>query len=287
MPVAQWLRGILAHLQIPFEEHHHPPVHAASHLAHAEHVSGYRVAKTVFLADDTRPLAVVLRAADRVDLPRVRDIVGNAELRFATEEEIAGWFRGCEPGSVPPLPIRRDLRILMDRDLACFGDIWFAAGSSQAAVSVPFRDWYRAVRPGVGCLAVTTNGRRRKQANPVLVIEDEADTNDLLCRLLEREGVACRGAEHGKHALDLAAQLPPAAILLDLMLPDMSGFDVYERLRRTGPIKRIPTIVVTALDDDASRRRSEELGADAYLTKPFLPEQLLAEVEEVLTDSRG
>jgi CheY-like chemotaxis protein len=241
----------------------------------------------VILADGQRPLAVVLRAGDRIDVPRLGSIVGNDHLRFATEEEMAGWFRGCEPGTVPPLPLRRDLRILMDRSLACFRDIFFAAGSSRTAVSVPFRDWYRGVRPGVGCFALKTNGHRTKELKRVLVVEDETDTNDLLCRLLERQGFACQGVEQGGDALDLAAEAPPSAILLDLMLPDMNGFEMYERLRRTGPIKRIPTIVVTALDDAASRRRGEELGADAYLTKPFLPERLIAEMEEVLTDARG
>jgi CheY-like chemotaxis protein len=228
-----------------------------------------------------------LRAGDRVDLHRVSTILENDALRFASEAEIAGWFRGCDPGSVPPLPLRRDMWILMDRALACFANIMFAAGTPEDAVSVSFRQWYRAVRPGVGRFAMSTNGFHAKKRAPVLVVEDERDTNDLLCKLLEREGIDCQGAEHGKHALDLAAEAPPSAILLDLMLPDMNGFDVYEKLRRTGPIKRIPTIVVTALDDEASRRRSEELGADAYLTKPFLPEQLLAQVEEVLTDARG
>jgi CheY-like chemotaxis protein/prolyl-tRNA editing enzyme YbaK/EbsC (Cys-tRNA(Pro) deacylase) len=287
MAVGFFLSEVMNHLRIPFQEHSHPPVYGASHLAHAEHVSGHRVAKTVILTDGSSPVAVVLRAADRVDVSRVRSVLGNDELRFATEEEIANWFRACEMGSVPPLPIRRDFRILMDRALATVGNILFAAGSAEVAVSVSFRDWYRAVRPGVGRFTATTNGFHHKKPAPVLVVEDEVDTNDLLCRLLEREGIECCGAEHGTRALDLAAQVPPAAILLDLMLPDMNGFDVYERLRRTGPLKRIPTIVVTALNDAESRRRSEELGADAFLTKPFLPEQLLAEVEGALADAKG
>jgi CheY-like chemotaxis protein/prolyl-tRNA editing enzyme YbaK/EbsC (Cys-tRNA(Pro) deacylase) len=287
MAMGHWLKSILNHLCIPFEERHHQPAFSASQLAHVQHVSGHRVAKTVFLADGDSPVAIVLRAGDRVDLSRVRSVLGNDDIRFATESEIQDWFRGCEVGSVPPLPLRRDLRILMDRSLACFADILFPAGTAENAVTVSFRAWYRAVRPGVGRFAAVSNGFHAKTRAPVLVVEDEADTNDLLCRLLQREGIDCRGAEHGKHALDLAAEAPPSAILLDLMLPDMNGLDVYEHLRRNGPIKRIPTIVVTALDDAESRRRSEELGADAYLTKPFLPERLLAEVEEVLADARG
>jgi Ala-tRNA(Pro) deacylase len=287
MAMAQWLEQVLDHLRIPYDKHHHRPAYSASRLAQAEHVSGHRVAKTVILADVGRPIAVVLRAGDRLDLERVRAVAGGDELRLATEAEMADWFKGCEPGTVPPLPLRTDMLILMDRALANLGWMLFAAGTAEDAVCVPFRDWYRAVRPGMGRFTVALEGERPETQAPVLVVEDEADTNDLLCRLLRRQGIACRGAEEGQRAIDLAGEVKPAAILLDLMLPDMSGFTVYEELRKTGPIKRIPTIVVSALDDDATRRRSEELGADAYLTKPFLPEQLLAEVEEVLADSRG
>src|SRR5206468_8594177 len=132
---------------------------------------------------------------------------------------------------------------------------------------VRFRDWYRAVRPGVGRFTQPRPGSNGGNGRPtVLVVEDEPITNDLLCRLLEREGFACRGVEEGNHALALAPDLRPSAILLDLMLPDISGFDLYEKLRRTGPLKRIPVIVVTALDDEACRRRGSQLGGDAYLT---------------------
>src|SRR5207248_2893401 len=110
----------------------------------------------------------------------------------------------------------------------------------------------------------------------VLVVEDETDTNQLLCQLLEQEGLACRGVEEGGKALAAATSEPPAAILLDLMLPDMSGLEMYQQLRRVGSIKRIPCIIVTALDDDDSRQRSRQLGADVYLTKPFQPHMLVS-----------
>jgi DNA-binding response OmpR family regulator len=154
-------------------------------------------------------------------------------------------------------------------------------------VVVRFRDWYRAVRPGVGRFIKPLNGNGNGHSSPtILVVEDEADTNELLCRILERQGLVCRGAQEGKQAIVLASETSPSAILLDLMLPDVSGFEVYEQLRRTGPLRRIPVIVVTALDDEASRQRGRQLGADAYLTKPFLPQQLIDEVREALADAR-
>jgi CheY-like chemotaxis protein len=283
MGMPRWLRQILNHYDVPYQEHHHPPVFSAQELAEVEHTTGWRVAKTVFLADRGRPLGVVLPASARLDLARVQSVLGIPDLRLASEPEITTWFKGCQPGAVPPLLLRGDERILMDRSLAHLGTILFPAGTSEDAIAVRFRDWYRAVRPGVGRFALPHTSSNGVNGRPtVLVVEDEPATNELLCRLLEREGYACRGVEEGNHALALAPEVQPAAILLDLMLPDISGFDLYEKLRRTGPLKRIPVILVTALDDEACRRRGDQLGADAYLTKPFQPAALVAELQGAL-----
>jgi len=286
--VPQWLQRILDHYEVPFEIHTHPPVYSASFLAQTLHVSGHRVAKTVFLTDGKRPVAVVLPANMHVDPERVAKVVGCPDIRFASEAEIAAWFKGCQPGGVPPLRLRGDERLLMDRSLAHFGKLTFAGGSPELAVTVRFRDWYRMVRPGVGRFAMPVNSHNGAVAAPtVLVVEDEEDTNLLLRRLLEQEGILCQGALDGVRALTLASEVHPSAILLDLMLPDMNGFEVYERLRRAGPLKRTPVVVVTALDDASSRERGRQLGADAYLIKPFHPEKLMQELSEALEDARG
>jgi CheY-like chemotaxis protein len=223
-----------------------------------------------------------------VDAQRVAKVLGWPEIRFASETEIAGWFKGCQAGGVPPLRLRGDERIFMERSLAHFGTLTFAAGSPETSITVRFRDWYRMVRPGVGRFTMAVNGHNGTVHAPtVLVVEDEEDTNLLLRRLLEQEGIICQGALDGCRALNMASEVRPSAILLDLMLPDMNGFEVYERLRRAGPIKRTPVVVVTALDDANARERGRQLGADAYLLKPFLPEKLVQELNEALEDSRG
>jgi CheY-like chemotaxis protein/prolyl-tRNA editing enzyme YbaK/EbsC (Cys-tRNA(Pro) deacylase) len=288
MSVPRWFQRILKYYRVPYQEHLHPPVYSASHLAHIEHVTGRRVAKVVFLNARNHPIMVVLPAVARLDLPHVQSVLGEPELRLATEAEIAGWFKGCEPGSVPPFRLRGDLRILMDRGLAHLGQIVLPGGAPEIAISVRFRDWYRAVRPGLGRFAVPDgNGRQTAQPAPVLVVEDEAETNQLLCQLLQREGVVCQGVEAGGKALEAATQSPPAAILLDLMLPDMSGLEMVQRLRREGSLRRIPWLVLTALNDEASRQQVQELGGDGYLTKPLQPQTLVAEVRELLADARG
>src|SRR5260370_8268559 len=124
----------------------------------------------------------------------------------------------------------------MDRSLAHLGRILFPAGMSEDAIAIRFRDWYRAVRPGVGRFTLPRLGSNGANGRPtVLVVEDEPTTNELLCQLLEREGYACRGVEEGSHALALAPEFRPSAILLHLILPDISGFNLSEKLPPPGP----------------------------------------------------
>ncbi|HZV07125.1 MAG TPA: response regulator [Gemmataceae bacterium] len=288
MSVPHWFQRLLEYHNVPYHEHVHPPVYSASHLAHVEHITGRRVAKVVFLNARNHPVMVVLPAVARLATERVQSVLGEPELRMATETEIAGWFKGCEPGCVPPFRLRSDLRILLDRELAHLGEIVLPGGAPDVSISVRFRDWYRAVRPGVGHFTTGYAQAQKSAAEaPILIVEDEAETNRLLCQLLQREGVSCQGVEEGRKALSAATQTRPAAILLDLMLPDMSGWELMQQLRRQGSLKRIPWIALTALDDEASRQRVNELGADGYLTKPLQPQELVAEVRELLADARA
>jgi CheY-like chemotaxis protein/prolyl-tRNA editing enzyme YbaK/EbsC (Cys-tRNA(Pro) deacylase) len=287
MSVPRWLRNLLEYHRIPYEVHAHPPVYSASHLAHVEHVTGRRVAKVVFVNVRNHPVMVVLPAVARLDLERVRSVLGEPELRLATEAEITDWFKGCEPGCVPPFRLRGDLRILLDRELAHLGQIVLPAGASDVSIAVRFRDWYRAVRPGVGHFASPhPHGWQPAPPAPILIVEDESQTNQLLCQLLQREGVACQGVAQGRQALDAARQTQPAALVVDLMLPDMSGLDMVQELRRQGSLKRIPWLVLTALDDEIIRQRVNELGAEGYLTKPLQPQALIDEVRGLLADAR-
>jgi CheY-like chemotaxis protein/prolyl-tRNA editing enzyme YbaK/EbsC (Cys-tRNA(Pro) deacylase) len=287
LAVPHWLKRILQHYGVPFEERHHPRTWSASHLAHAEHISGRHVAKTVVLALRGRPLSIVLPAAALVDLGRVADVVGGSDLRFASEAEIARWFKGCQPGSVPPLKLRAGHHVIMDRSFARLGKMLFPAGTQEDAVIVQFRDWWRMVQPGVGRFALLFHAEAAPVRPTVLVVEDEHDTNDLFCRLLEKAGFDCFAAEAGQQALSMAARVRPSAVLLDLMLPDMSGFDVYERMRCPGSLRRPPAVIVSALDDEASRQRGASLGADAFLTKPFLPQTVVTELRSILADARA
>jgi prolyl-tRNA editing enzyme YbaK/EbsC (Cys-tRNA(Pro) deacylase) len=110
-------------------------------------------------------------------------LLGSLHVRFAKEDEIRHWYRGCEPGAVPPLRLRSDEQILMDRGIAHLGRVLFAAGTPEDAVAVRFRDWYRMVRPGVGRFALPVQGTVIPRQPPAgILVEDEEEMDQLLVR---------------------------------------------------------------------------------------------------------
>ncbi|MEV0408284.1 response regulator transcription factor [Actinoallomurus sp. NPDC050550] len=114
----------------------------------------------------------------------------------------------------------------------------------------------------------------------VLVVEDEPKMRMLLRRALTEEGYAVDVAADGPQALALADAATFDAVVLDVMLPGLDGFDVCTRLRRRG--KRVPVLMLTARDAIADRVRGLDGGADDYLTKPFSLEELLARLRALI-----
>lgn len=119
-----------------------------------------------------------------------------------------------------------------------------------------------------------------------MLVDDEPANLTLLEELLRLEGYATVSAESGAEALSLARASRPDLILLDIMMPEMNGFDVCEILRKDTALQTVPVIFLTALDDDTSRLRGLEMMADDYLTKPFNSRLLLAKVENILQLSK-
>jgi len=115
--------------------------------------------------------------------------------------------------------------------------------------------------------------------NQVLIVEDDASLVLGLSAALEADGHRVRVARTGPEGLQLALQVQPDLILLDLMLPGMSGFDFCRALRRSS---RVPIIMITAKDAEVDKIVGLELGADDYITKPFSVREVLARVNAVL-----
>ncbi len=116
----------------------------------------------------------------------------------------------------------------------------------------------------------------------ILVVEDEIDLADVVCYHLEREGYSCRRAEDGERALAEASRQPPDLIVLDRMLPKLSGDEVAQRLKRDARTASVPIIMLTAKVEDEDELVGFALGADDYVRKPFSVKLLLARVSAVL-----
>jgi two-component system, OmpR family, response regulator len=116
----------------------------------------------------------------------------------------------------------------------------------------------------------------------VLVVDDERDTNDILASLVQARGFEPVQVHSGSQALMALAQRQPDLILLDLMLPDLDGFELCDRLKRSRETNLIPIVMVTALQDAHHRAAGVRVGANGYLTKPFTPAQLHKMVDDAL-----
>ncbi|MCC6175546.1 MAG: response regulator transcription factor [Chloroflexi bacterium] len=118
----------------------------------------------------------------------------------------------------------------------------------------------------------------------ILVVDDERNIVQLARLYLRNEGYQVETAANGREALEKVRQVTPSLVLLDLMLPEMDGWEVCKQLRKSSDI---PIIMLTARDDDVDKVVGLELGADDYVTKPFNPRELVARVKAVLRRTEG
>lgn len=116
----------------------------------------------------------------------------------------------------------------------------------------------------------------------ILVVDDEAHIRQLVTLYLEKEGFGVETAADGRAALSRVNAVKPDLVVLDLMLPEIDGWQVCRELRRSPLTEALPIIMLTARDDMIDRILGLELGADDYLTKPFNPRELVARVRAVL-----
>ena len=109
----------------------------------------------------------------------------------------------------------------------------------------------------------------------VLVVEDDASLNELVGAYVELAGFEYRKALDGESAVREAQQRRPRMVILDIMLPDIDGFEVCKRLKSQSITWAIPVLMLTALSQEENRRRGLDCGAADYMTKPFDPDKLM------------
>ena len=117
----------------------------------------------------------------------------------------------------------------------------------------------------------------------VVCIEDEPEMIDLVKLILVRKGFDLTGAMGGREGLEAVRRIKPDLVLLDVMMPDMDGWEVYQQMKADPDLKDIPVIVVTAKAQSIDKVLGLHIAkVDDYVTKPFGPQELLRSVERVL-----
>lgn len=117
----------------------------------------------------------------------------------------------------------------------------------------------------------------------ILCIDDEPGVVELVSLILKSQNIKVEGVNSGKEGLDLMRQNPPDAVLLDVMMPEMDGWEVYKQMRSDDKLKHIPVIIVTARNSSFEEIIARErAGVSDYLTKPFLPNDLRKSLARVL-----
>ena len=121
----------------------------------------------------------------------------------------------------------------------------------------------------------------------VLVVEDVADIRDLISINLELEGFDVRTAGDGRECLDIVEAVEPDLITLDVAMPELDGFSTAARLRSQRTTTAIPLVMITARAQGFDLARGDEIGVDAYVTKPFDPADLVRTVRNLVTGGGG
>ena len=118
--------------------------------------------------------------------------------------------------------------------------------------------------------------------NKILVVEDEVKIRSVITMYLKKEGFTVLETGNGKEALALTEKEKPALIILDIMLPGLSGLDVCKQIKTNEKTKNIYVIILSAKGQEWEKVEGYQVGADLYETKPFSPKQLTQKVKEIL-----
>jgi len=122
-----------------------------------------------------------------------------------------------------------------------------------------------------------------KETIRVVCVEDEPEMIDLIRLILGRKGYEVIGAHGGMAAMQIIQEQMPDVILLDLMMPDMDGWEVYQKLKADDDVKNIPVIVVTAKAQSIDKVLGLHIAkVDDYISKPFSPQELLDSIDQIL-----
>lgn len=122
-----------------------------------------------------------------------------------------------------------------------------------------------------------------EKINRIIYIEDDQDMIDLVSLILNRRGFSVKGADGGVKGLDMVIQELPDLVLLDLMMPDLDGWDVYQQMKSLAKTRNIPVIVITAKAQAIDKVLGLRIAkVDDYICKPFSPNELIASIDRII-----
>lgn len=148
------------------------------------------------------------------------------------------------------------------------------------AGKIPARPAAVAAPPGASPVAVLSESKTGMAAKTILVVEDSPTSRKVITMVLAKRGYTIEEAHTGGAALRKMEEIRPDLILLDAMLPDMTGYDILFRLKHDARLKAVPVVMLTAKNNPVDRQKGMKGGSAAYLTKPFDPEKLLAVIDD-------
>jgi DNA-binding response OmpR family regulator len=132
------------------------------------------------------------------------------------------------------------------------------------------------------------NLNRGETMGKILIVEDDKNTRDLLAIIVENAGFQVKAVEDGRKALAAVRADPPDLLILDIMLPEVHGFSVCFQVKGDENLKKVKVLMLSAKAFTADRRQAEEVGADAFMTKPVKPQDLVEKIQTLLgTSSPG
>lgn len=154
MKCQEQLEQYLRERKVGYQIQHHPQAYTAQQIAEREHISGKRVAKSVVVQADASKVLLVLPASQRVDLSRVRAILGAQEVHLANEEDLRRLFPNCDVGAMPPFGNLYSLPVYVERSLTTQESIVFPIGTHTETMSLAYLDFERLVQPTVAEFAL-------------------------------------------------------------------------------------------------------------------------------------
>jgi CheY-like chemotaxis protein len=129
---------------------------------------------------------------------------------------------------------------------------------------------------------MATPPRRDIKPPLILVVDDNLDAREMYCMYLRHDGFECIEAQDGAEALRLAREHRPVVVLMDATMPGVDGWQAIEQLRAEPDLRGIAVVMLTAHAFDEHRQRAVAVGADAFLAKPVLPDELARQIRQLL-----